>query len=63
MNKEDLIYDIVCEIRDQNNKRFEQVEKDIKDLYKFKNTLLGIGLVVSAVFGFIIDNIKNFFRV
>lgn len=63
MNKEDLIYDIVCEIRDQNNKRFEQVEKDIKDLYKFKNTLLGIGVAISAMVGFIIDNIKNFFRV
>lgn len=63
MNKEDLIYDVVCEIREQNNKRFEQVEKDIKDLYKFKNTLLGIGVAISAMVGFIIDNIKNFFRV
>lgn len=62
MNKEDLIYDVVCEIREQNNKRFEQIEKDIKELYKFKNTILGYCGGVALLGSFIFNYFKDLLR-
>ena len=61
MNKEDMIYDIVCEIRDQNNKRFESVEADIKSLMAFKNHILGITAFLSVCVSGFIAWIKNNF--
>lgn len=60
MDKTDLIYDVVCEIRDQNNKRFEKVEKDIQDLYKFKNTLLGYCGGITLAGSMLVEGIKSF---
>jgi hypothetical protein len=61
MNKEDLIYSIVCDIRDQNNRRFAEIEKDVAEIKKWKATLVGYCGGVTLVGTFIIDAVKNFF--
>lgn len=62
MNKEDLIYDTVLRIEDRLLKDLAECRKDIDDLKKFKNTLIGVGLVISTFLAYIIDNVKNLFK-
>jgi len=62
MNKEDLIYDTVIRIEERLLKELAECKKDINDLKKFKNTLIGIGMVVSSLFAFLIDGVKNIFK-
>lgn len=57
MDKEDLIYDVVCDIRDKMDKRLSRVECDIEDYKCFKTRVLqtisifalGIPLVIEAL--------------
>jgi putative NADH-flavin reductase len=62
MDKTDLIYDTVTRIEDRLLKELCECKKDIDDLKKFKNTLIGFGIVISSVFAFIIDSVKNIFK-
>ena len=59
MNKEDLIYDVVCDIRDQNAKRFEAIERDIAEIKRWKNYLMGFCGAITIIGSFIIDGIKS----
>lgn len=62
MDKVDLIYDTVKRIEDQNLKRFNAIEKDVADLKKFKNTLIGYCGGLTLLGTLIIDSIKTMFR-
>ena len=59
MNKEDLIYDTVCRIEQQNIKRFEAIEQDIAEIKKWKNYLMGFCGAITIVGSFIIESIKS----
>ena len=40
----------------------QEMKADIKDLKNFKNRLIGGGIVLSAMFAFVFDCIKNIFK-
>lgn len=61
MNKEDLIYDLIVNNQKENNKRFDKIEKDIRELLGFKNHAIGMAVVIGTVFASVYECIKTFF--
>ena len=51
LDKLDMIYNDIQELKE-----------DVKELKNFKNKVIGGGVVLSAMFAFVFDCIKNIFR-
>jgi len=63
-----LLYNMIAEQGDKIDKLEEKVddkinklEEKVDELLELKNKLIAIGVVLSVIFGFIWDFVKNFF--
>lgn len=52
---------LLIKILEQQNSKIDNLEKKVDELISLKNKLIAVGVVLSALFGFIWDYVKNFF--
>lgn len=52
---------LLIKMLEQQNQKIDNLEKKVDELISLKNKLIAAGVILSAIFGFIWDFVKNFF--
>lgn len=58
----DEITQLLIKMLEKQDEKIENLDKKVDELIALKNRLIGYGVVLSVIFGFIWDFVKNFLK-